>query len=210
VSKQFREYLKKLNRKERFYVVKESTKNGFELDTSFKQKLEDKLKINIPENDAFISMDYHLDWIYASLFLCKCDNVDSIFKRNEDLITATQEDVDLIIAAPDTSNSAMTNLILIEAKGHTSWTNKQSESKAKRLSSIFKSNTFEDIVTPYYLIWSPKPPKNLNSSCFPEWAKEDDKLLHIQLPMPDDLVKITCCDQDGKDKSMGSFWKIGS
>ncbi|BCG47927.1 hypothetical protein GEOBRER4_n2779 [Citrifermentans bremense] len=210
MSFEFRENLRRFNRKERFYVVQEATRGGFELDDTFRQRLEAKLRIAIPAQSVFMAMDYHFDWIYASLFLCGHDRdiERDVFKRDRDLIKASQEDVDLLIAAPDASNSALTNLIMIEAKGDTSWTNAQAESKAARLQSMFKPGTFEHILRPYYLIWSPNPSKNLRFDCFPQWALHGGEVPHLKLTMSEELRKVTCCNQDGKNLLDGDYWKV--
>jgi hypothetical protein len=213
MSSSFRENLRLFNRKERFYVVKQATEGGFEIDKTFKQLLEKELGIVITDQSAYMAMDYHLDWIYASLFLANQpeDNTDitkRIFDRDNELITASQEDVDLLIAAPDTSNSNITNLIMIEAKGATSWTNEQAESKANRLKTIFQAGTFEHILKPHYLIWSPNPSQKLKFECFPEWALLGGVVPHIKLNMDENLRKVTRCNQLGKNDSEGKYWKV--
>lgn len=210
MSVEFREYLGRFNRKERFYVVQEATRGGFELDDTFRQRLEQKLGITIPAQTVFMAMDYHLDWIYASLFLCGHDGEvqGKVFERDRDLIKASQEDVVLLVAAPDASNPALTNLIMIEAKGDTSWTNAQAESKASRLQSIFKPGTFEHILRPHYLIWSPNPSKNLRFDCFPQWALQDGEVPHLKLTMGEELRKVTCCNLEGKNLLDGDYWKV--
>ena len=210
MSESFRENLKKFNRKERFYVVRQATKSGFELDGEFKKLLEKELKISIPEQNVFMAMDYHFDWIYASLFLCSqtTNSNNNKYALDPKLITATQQDVDLLIAAPDPTNPMITNLIMVEAKGDTSWTNKQASAKAERLNKIFVSGSFEQIIRPYYLIWSPNPSEKLEFKSFPVWAKREGKVPHIKLNMDENLVKITRCDEAGKDAIKGKFWKV--
>lgn len=210
MSESFRESLRRFNRKERFYVVREATKGGFELDESFKKRLEEKLEITIPAQDVFMAMDYHLDWIYASLFLCgeASSQSENVNKLNRELITATQEDVDLLIAAPDPVNPKITNLIMIEAKGDTCWTNKQATSKGKRLNKIFTLGLFEQLIRPHYLIWSPNSSEKLEFDSFPDWAKRDGKVPHIKLTMDNDLMKITRCKENGKNDIDGDFWRV--
>ena len=210
MSDQFRSNLSKFNRKERFYVVREATTGGFDLADDFRLRLEEELGLTIPAVETFMAMDYHLDWIYASLFLCgqTGEVKGKVFDLDRTLITASQEDVDLLIAAPDLENPGRTNLIMIEAKGDTPWTNKQSESKAKRLNTIFAPGTFEHFIQPYYLIWSPRPSRNLRFETFPDWAKRGGKIPHLTLGMDQDLQKVTRCDKGGKNAVKGEFWKI--
>jgi hypothetical protein len=212
MSVQFRSHLSRFNRKERFYVVREATKGGFELDDVFRLRLEEKLGIAIPAHGTFMAMDYHLDWIYASLFLCgETDQASGqIFNRDPALITASQEDVDLLIAAPVSEDPSRTNLIMIEAKGATAWTNKQAESKAERLNTIFVPGTFEHLIQPHYLIWSPRPSRNLRFETFPEWAKRDGQVPHLELGMDEGLQKVTRCRSCGTNDVNGEFWKVGN
>ena len=210
MSEQFRNNLRRFNRKERFYVVQEATRGGFDLDDTFRRRLEEKLGITIPAQAVFMAMDYHLDWIYASLFLCGHDDEvkGKVFERDRDLIQASHEDVDLLIASPDVLNPAMTNLIMIEAKGDTSWTNSQAESKAIRLRTIFQPGTFERILKPHYLIWSPNPSINLRFDCFPQWALKDGEVQHLKLTMGEELRKVTCCNMEGANQLNGNYWKV--
>lgn len=131
--------LKSFNRKERFFLIGQALGNShFILADSFKKKLSDKLELNIPSN-AFVAMDYHIDWIFASLFLFLNPKKHPPYKT-DGALTATQEDVDLIIAFIDRD---IYHLILIEAKGETSWSNKQLNSKSERLKKIFGTQKFD-------------------------------------------------------------------
>ena len=68
-------------------------------------------------------MDYHLDWIHASLFLTLPGNDSQAVHPNSGRVaTGTQEDVDLLVAFEE---GDITHLLLIEAKAETGWTNKQ-------------------------------------------------------------------------------------
>lgn len=53
------EFLDKLNRKERFFLIGKALGNkDFKLDGSFRQELSQAFGIEIPAN-AFVAMDYH-------------------------------------------------------------------------------------------------------------------------------------------------------
>lgn len=190
-SNQLIKNLREFNRKERYYVVANATEGGFTLAEEFKKMVNHILPTDHQIGsitDAFVAMDYHLDWIYASLVLAsQRERKDYLFDMpNEDgQITASQEDVDLIIAYPDKFNTNKSHLIMFEAKGDTSWTNKQAESKAQRLKSIFgaQNEKWSNIVVPHYIIWSPKVTK-LKAHSFPDWAKDVNGCLHwLELPM---------------------------
>jgi len=129
------EYLKSFNRKERFHLVGQLTGNtDFKLDPNIFRKLLELLKLETPSY-YFSAMDYHLDWIYASLVLSFGDSKSPKIRDKKDCITGSIEDVDFIISFVD--NAGITHLIMIEAKGETSFGNSQILSKANRLRAIF-------------------------------------------------------------------------
>ena len=152
------ENLKKFDRKERGFLVRLMTGMDFTLGEDIKEKIEEKLSIKIPDK-YFTAMDYHLDWIYASLYLSQ----DDIKKDAEhkipfkECISGTQEDMDWIVVYKDEENESL-NFVLIEAKGDASFSNKQMESKIKRLGEIFCDF---DGVNVYLLLVSPKCPEKL-------------------------------------------------
>lgn len=53
------------------------------------------------------------------------------------LMTATQEDIDFLIAFADKDDSSLVHLVMLEAKGVTGWSNSQLARKARRLNAIF-------------------------------------------------------------------------
>lgn len=203
--------LRKFNRKERFYLVGNALGNpDFKLSDTFKSALQNSvagLNQEIPSN-AFVAMDYHLDWIYASLYISSFPN-RKVYKRDSKLIIANQEDVDLLVAFPDCDDSNKTHLILCECKAESSWTNKQVLSKAERLRSIFgeQGDLFSDIATPHFILISPKRPGKLLEGNIPPFMKPDGEIPWMKLKMPNNLYKVTRCDGDGKNSINGSFWK---
>jgi hypothetical protein len=63
------ERLASLNRKERYYVVAWALGNSqFSLCSDFREQLSSAVGLPIPA-DAYVAMDYHLDWLYAALYL---------------------------------------------------------------------------------------------------------------------------------------------
>src|SRR3990172_10026492 len=104
MSNDFIKNLREFNRKERFYVVAAATEGGFTLSEKFKEDVNKKLPLGCEIGDtAYLAMDYHFDWIYASLFLTwKNQSKKQVFKMPEEdgLITASPEDVDLLISYP--------------------------------------------------------------------------------------------------------------
>jgi hypothetical protein len=92
------EYLKDFNSKERFFLVGQVLGNpGFTLASEFREKLSQILEILIPVN-ALSMMDYHIDWLYASLMLARDNQLQKIYPNDHKIIKAQQEDVDWLIA----------------------------------------------------------------------------------------------------------------
>jgi len=127
------EYLKSFNRKERFHLVGQLLGNSrFNLDPNMFRKILDLLNLDTPTY-YFSAMDYHLDWIFASLSLASGQD-DGPKEINSLCINATNEDIDFLLAFVD--DLGITHIIMIEAKGDTSFTNKQLQSKAKQSKSV--------------------------------------------------------------------------
>ena len=219
---QFIDNLKRFNRKERFYIVGWALGNEtFAISSQFRKYLSDLFDgLDIPEN-PFAAMDFHLDWIYASAFLSSSESTKSptvngvkIHTIMKDYITATQEDVDFLIAFPDSALPSLSHLIMIETKGDTSFTNEQLASKADRLRAIFGDNgaRWKDIVVPHFAITSPKQPTaRLKTAGLPTFMLKDDKLPWFPLlswQQQQGLQKITRCDSSAKDSDNGPFWKV--
>ncbi|WP_340111012.1 hypothetical protein [Maribellus mangrovi] len=204
--------LRKFNRKERFFLVGTALGNEkFEMADSFKSALQKTLTSMNQEipSTAFVAMDYHLDWIYASLYL-STNPIKTVNVRDPKLITANQEDVDLLVAFPDNYDSAKTHLILCECKAESSWTNKQVLSKAERLRNIFgeHGDVFSEIAIPHFVLISPKKPNRLNLTKVPHLMKPDGDIPWMNLEIPKDLQKVTRCDRKGKNSKDGTYWKV--
>lgn len=125
------EYLESFNRKERFFLIGEALGNpDFRLSNDFRTRLSAAFGVPVPAN-ALVAMDYHLDWIHASLFLASPGVDERAVHPNTDAIaTGNIEDTDLLVAFEE---GQITHLMLIEAKAETGWTNRQMDSKAGRL-----------------------------------------------------------------------------
>ncbi|HCG5950840.1 TPA: hypothetical protein NJ307_004480 [Vibrio parahaemolyticus] len=202
------EYLQSFNRKERFHLVGQLLGNvGFKLDPSVLQKILDLLELDTPTS-YFSAMDYHLDWIYASLELAHGHGNEPRL-RDSLCIKATQEDVDFIVAFRD--DSGITHIIMIEAKGDTSFNNKQIRSKADRLSAIFVKNSEKwSNVIPHFLICSPIKPNRLKIDDIPSFMlnKNNSDFNWFKLDMPSNQKKVTRCHSDGKASEDGEYWKV--
>lgn len=208
----FIKHLSEFNRKERFFLIGQALGNeDFLLSRKFIDKIElnlKKLKTKISAA-AFVAIDFHIDWIYGSAFLVENASNNNVHKLDSNYISATQEDVDLLIAFEDRDNKNLTHLIMCECKAETGWTNKQLQSKCKRLRSIFGEDG-EKIknVIPYFVLISPKKSKNLDMSYVPSFIKVNDEIPWMQLELPKLLKKITRCDIHGGKNKNGIFWKV--
>ena len=168
------QHLESFNRKDRFFLIGNALGNrDFKLSNSFRLKLHSILGIYPPGN-SFVAMDYHIDWINAGLFLASYGNDESVVYPNSEtnpVATGTQEDIDLLVAFEEDQT---THLLLIEAKASTSWTNKQTLSKANRLETIFgKDGHKYPNVKPYFCLTSPKAPQLLKSYEWPGWMTKN-------------------------------------
>lgn len=199
------QHLREFNRKERYFLVGLALGNQeFKLSDAFRYKLGNLLTLDIPAN-AFAAMDYHLDWIYAGLFLAVNSHVSSPYPRTGE-ITATLQDVDFLVAFEDDKGC---HLIMLEAKGVGGYTNKQMGSKARRLKAIFSSEEArKSKVKPYFAILSPRKPARLNTSKWPEWMHPCGELPWFKLDLLDNLKKVVRCDEDGKPDRDGRYWQV--
>lgn len=198
--------LRMFNRKERFFLVGMALGNpDFKLCRGFRQSIGQTFALDIPE-DAFAAMDYHLDWIYASLFLSFNENPSGMYANTESMIQATQEDIDFLVAYKDIDAC---HIIMLEAKGVMNFTNRQLLSKVRRLSDIFGANgkKWEGVI-PHFAIISPQKPERIDSRSWPAWLKRDGEVTWIEMPIPDNLQRITRCDESGRPSISGTFWKV--
>ena len=201
------QFLESFNRKERFFLIGEALGNPeFRLAKDFRTKLGNELGLPIPA-DAFVAMDYHLDWIHASVFLASTDYEDPlVYPNDEGIATGTQEDVDLIVGFED---AEITYLLLVEAKAETGWNNKQLRSKACRLRKIFgaKGKQFPR-VKPYFLLMSPRRPIHIDTTVWPSWMTRDGDLVWMELKVKPGRRRITRTTGDGNASMGGKFFRV--
>lgn len=200
--------LASFNRKERFYLIGMALRNRqFTVCPEFRSRLLEKFDLHVPEH-AFCAMDYHLDWIYASMVLSSGGHVGEPLERKGSQITATQEDVDLLIAFEEKETC---EVVILEAKGASNWSNRQMRSKAERLRGIFGDNGCRwDRVKPHFVMASPSRPRKLDYKKWPTWMKPDGEPVWIELAMVRELKKVTRCDPKGKPCENGTHFKIES
>ena len=201
------EYLEGFNRKERFFLLGTALGNPkFGLAEDFRTKLSNAFGLTIPP-DAFVAMDYHPDWIHAGLFLASRGNEDNLVHRNtEAMITGNQEDIDLIVAFEEVPN---TYILLLEAKAETSWTNKQLNSKARRLSRMFGADGTEySQIKPHFGLISPRRPQQLDMDGWPAWMTRGEKPIWLRLCIPPGRRRIVRCDRNGRRSVGGGFFRM--
>lgn len=176
----------------------------FSLNSNFSEALGDLIEDWIPY-DAFVAMDYHLDWIQMALYWADNQRSSGGIVRNDGLVHANQEDVDLLVAFED-EDKGQTHLVLIEAKADTGWSNEQLLSKAHRLKDIFDENALT-FVTPHFVLMSPDRPERVATDEWPRWmtAAGNSSALWMELPLADGLLKVTQCDRDGNDAAGGGW-----
>lgn len=199
------ENLSLFNAKERFYLIGQALGNQkFQLSDAFIDELQKAIKIPIPSK-YFVAMDYHIDWIFASL-QCSADSKKKIHQIEEGCITGSQEDVDFIIAF---DKDGVTHMVFLEAKGFSGWSNKQMNSKARRLTKIFakKGDKWPGVI-PHFLLISPKKSKQLSSAEWPEWMAPDGEVKWLMLHGTENRERVIRCDEHGKESDKGNCWKV--
>lgn len=209
------EALKKFNRKERYWVIRNAlgpTSN--QLGEGFRSDLQRTIGIEIPE-DAWWSIDYHIDWLVGALGLFVDGTIVSKPQDNSNgVVKGNQEDIDLIVAFGST-------LILIEAKGDTSWSNAQLNSKLPRLEAIlgpdYRGLYQQHELSVYFVLMSPKRSMRLlrpGNLPWPNWMSADDGAplwMPMKLAETDEspsFYKVTRCQENGDVSELGKSWKV--
>ena len=201
------DHLKAFNRKERFILLHEALGfhgQSFRMSANFSQRLGDCLGVRVPEN-AFVAMDYHLDWLQIALLLADHVDTDATFP-NEGLVFANQQDIDLLVAF---EGETTTRLIIIEAKCDTDWSQDQLDLKCARLELIFgRGRPGTSRATPDFILMSPHKPTRIDTKSWPSWMKVNGKARWLELKLPDGLLKVSRCTQTGNSSADGTYLKI--
>ena len=153
--------------------------------------LDEKSSAALGKEETFVAMDYHLDWLAASVALYDSgDCVDKVFSNQEvddtkhRLIEGTQEDMDLLVAF---ESDKVFHLILIEAKayegnGFASFDRNQLRSKGNRLRMIVQNESADNDVSrikTYFYLMSKNHP---NPTTDYEWPWDKDNWIQLDLP----------------------------
>ena len=99
--------------------------------------------------------------------------------------------------------------MLIEAKGDTSWNERQLSSKAARLRGIFgyDGRVFPG-VDPHFVLMSPRPPQGMDTVHWPEWMAPSGVPHWMPLPVNQELLKPTRCDPQGNPTRRGTRLRV--
>ncbi len=206
-------WLEKFNRKERFHLLAWALERPhFELGETFRRTIETELKgelrASIPD-DAFVAMDYHLNWIYAALVVASHGGVGRTFENplvldDHRMIRGNQEDLDLVVAfgRPESED-----VILVEAKGDSGWSKEQLESKAVRLNAIFPQGRYRGVVA-YFVLTSPGPkrPGNIDQAATPPWMRPGGRFRWVPLPWPSERERVFRSRASGHACADGEHW----
>lgn len=202
------DYLREFNAKERFFLIGHVIGNKkFSLCCTFREDVRRVLQLQIPD-EHFCAMDYHFDWLYASLQLNADGGKEQVYSNAEGMVKGQQEDIDLLIGYRDGDAH---HLIIVEAKGVTGWTNKQMNSKADRLKNIFGENGQKwPNVFPHFLMASPNEPRHLDIDNWPDWMVSQRQVSMFKLTIPSGLKRVSRCDGQGTLNANGGHWKVGN
>ncbi len=203
------DYLRRFNRKERFYLVGWALGNpDFHLGDEFRRALGERLRLPIPR-DCFVAMDYHLNWIWAAIFLSSTAEGGPVFKNpemasgGERIIQGNQEDVDLLVAFKDTG---MSHIVMVEAKGDSAWSNEQLRHKARRLRAIFATANAARI-SPHFILASPRQCQKIDVDDCPDWMACDGQIPWLDMPWGLNLERVYRCDELGRKSAGAGYWR---
>lgn len=218
----FLKMLKRLNAKERHFLMRYALCAGAEpaLSPEFVDDLVQRLvTIGITDLDhakaCYFGMDYHLEWIHAALLVAGGQIAlrEGMSTPRLGGQTARIEDVDLLVVLQRPDASLV--LVLIEAKGVTSFGTKQLDSKVERLRELQAAlDPTERWLTPILLLMSPSVsrPSDATLSTYaeklkgigfwPEAGLASDGWLELKgffsdLPDPGHALRIGTCNADG-------------
>ena len=208
--------LRAFDSKERAMLVRLATGGDeFRLSPAFRTKVKAACGLDVPE-DAFAATDFHLDWLYAALWLTSKEarGWDVWYGRGDAplgepaalRVTGSQEDIDLLVAWRAGERH---HLLLCEAKAFSGWTNAQMVRKTARLTAIFGADgTAFPGVAPHLVLVGPKPSAGLHTTAWPAWALRDGAPPFIALDNPGDRYKVTRCDAAGNaTQTAWTHWK---
>lgn len=183
--------LRAFDRRERGLVVAWALDRiGFSIGFEFRTQLAQSLPASCSpvSADAFAAMDYEMRWLHgalaATIGVTEGYVAQAATEEHGSLLPPlpwTNEDVDLLVAY---SKEAGVQLLMIEAKGYTSWDPNQISHKKERLRALFGEDgrRFPG-VCPHLVFVGPVPPRK-GGEPWPEWMLTDNEPVFIPLPQP--------------------------
>lgn len=180
--------LKAFDRRERGLVVGWALDNvafspGFEFRTQLERALPPAC--GPVSADAFVAMDYELRWLYGALAWSSLGKTTGQLVPDPDAdlpeLNWLNEDADLLVAY---SKGEITHLVLIEAKGYTSWNREQIDRKVTRHRDLFlaSGNRFPG-VCPHLVFAGPKAPTKGDVE-WADWMLRNGEPAFVPLPQP--------------------------
>ncbi|WP_130014794.1 hypothetical protein [Serinicoccus sediminis] len=206
--KSWTQILAALDSHERPILFQWATQRSFALGEDVRAQLGAAIDREIP-TDAFVAMDYTLDWLYAATVICQGADPLSTLQQwpvNQLLLRASIEDIDLLIAWEDRHQHRHT--VLVEAKAFTGWTNKQMQGKIDRLAAIFGGD-LASAFDVHFVMAGPKASKGLKTQHWPAWTGSEDRRHFLSIPDPGARYAVQRCTETGKPTSKGpTHWRI--
>jgi hypothetical protein len=222
MSESLQQRLRRYNAKERGALVNHIFGGGEAKPTStFMKQIAEHCDIDGTPSNLFWAMDFHLDWLYAALANPE-PNVPILTNSTSSgtpVVTGSQEDIDFLLCfdgkAPDGTGASTTYLILIEAKGVTSWGTSQMASKHRRFLQMKPMFEAQQNVCIRLLLMSPSNPRivNAQNSAFSDVIGQLDELFGtvkwIRMEMPEQFYKVVRCTSEGTPTQVSpTHWKI--
>jgi len=178
----------------------------FKLDTKFREQLDKLLELRI-HRDAFVAMDYTIDWVYASLKWAKGEQ-DVYDKADMVQLNEKGHDIDLLVAYEDDVNDKLTHIIFIEAKGVTPWKTAEMKPKVERLKLLFHDNREQAV--PHLVLLSPNQPTQLDKKILASWMlKNNGDYSWMKLDIQPGLKGVMRCGGEKNESNCnGNCWRL--
>jgi len=180
------------------------TGTKFALSEALRAQLFNMLNTSVPEQ-TYVAMDYTLDWLHAAL-TCYFNGGawKTLLPINSPLeVSATQEDVDLLIAWDDSTGK---HLVLIEAKGFSGWSNKVMHHKAQRLGVICDERV-RQTVDVHFVLAGHTPTQGLDCTEWPAWMSQEGRLHFLTITPPEQRWAVQRVTSNGEASKQGKQWR---
>jgi hypothetical protein len=202
------DFLERLNRKERYFVIAHATgARNLVIGHELQRQLGEVTGVEAPAN-ARLFVDYHLDWLVASLRLAFDQPARLSFRNTGQAVKGNQEDIDLLVAFEE---RAVTHLAMIEARASARWSMDQLRAKVKRLNSIFGivGDRFP-LAKPHFLLLSPVRPPAQVMKALPKWDRDSARPQWMPLSYPKERLIVEKTLASKKPSRTGSYFTVKS